>query len=47
MTPRIMIGKKYTEWVKKNYKIGDILTVELFSNKKLKLYPKVTEHKYS
>lgn len=39
MTPRIMIGKKYTEWVKKNYKIGDILTVELFSSKKLKLYP--------
>jgi len=40
-TPRIMIGNTYTNWIQKNYVKGDILTIELFTNRKIKLHPKI------
>lgn len=39
-TPRIMIGIKYTKWIQMNYLKGDILTIEVITNSKIKLYPK-------
>jgi hypothetical protein len=39
-TPRIMIGIKYTNWIQTNYLKGDILTIEVFTNRKIKLHPK-------
>lgn len=38
-TPRIMIGIAYTNWIQMNYAKGDILTLEVFTNSKIKLLP--------
>ena len=39
-TPRIMLGKKYTEWIKNNYSQKDILIVDILSRVSLRLNEK-------
>ena len=39
-TPRIMGGKTLSNWIKKNYKQDDILTVEILTNVSIKLNEK-------
>lgn len=38
-TPRIMIGIAYSNWIQMNFAKGDILTIEVFTNSKIKLLP--------
>jgi hypothetical protein len=39
-TPRVMMGKEYTEWIKKNFKPNDILIVDILSAVSLRLNEK-------
>ncbi len=39
-TPRIMIGKPYTDWIQNNFKQGDILEVDIKSPTSIKLNEK-------
>ena len=36
-TPRIMGGKVLTEWIKKHYKQGDLMKIDILSNDSIKL----------
>lgn len=35
-TPRIMLGKEFTKWIKTNYSVGNILKIEIKSKHYLK-----------
>jgi hypothetical protein len=40
-TPRIMGGKVLTEWIKKHYRQGDLLKIDILSNDSIKLNEKI------
>jgi hypothetical protein len=40
-TPRIMGGKVLTEWIKKHYKQGDLMKIDILSNDSIKLNKKI------
>jgi hypothetical protein len=40
-TPRIMGGKVLTEWIKKHYRQGDLLRIDILSNDSIKLNEKI------